>query len=136
MVKRCQEALLQARSKSHAGRILPDPKTLTARDIFDAAAKGDTLADKIVEDTAFYLAVGATNMMHIIDPDMIVFGGGMIAAGEGFLNRIKKHVHKLAFPVPAPGADLLRQSRQRCWPHRRSRMCPPVETGISKEIIL
>jgi len=41
------------------------------------------------------------NLMHVIDPDMIVFGGGMIAAGESFLERIRRHVRELAFPVPA-----------------------------------
>ena len=56
---------------------------------------------KIVEDTSFYLAVGAMNMMHTIDPDMVVFGGGMIAAGEMFLDRIRKFIKELAFPVPA-----------------------------------
>src|SRR5437868_2807219 len=65
------------------------------------AGAGDELADKIVEETAYYLAVGATNMMHTIDPDMVVFGGGMIAAGEGFLDRIRRHIRQLAFPVPA-----------------------------------
>ncbi len=54
-----------------------------------------------MEDTAFYLAVGATNMMNTIDPDMVVFGGGMIAAGGGFLRRIRHHIQELAFPVPA-----------------------------------
>ena len=61
----------------------------------------DALADKIVEETAFYLALGASNLMHTIDPDVVVFGGGMIAAGEGFLERIRSHVRALAFPVPA-----------------------------------
>ena len=54
-----------------------------------------------MEETAFYLAVGATNLMHTIDPDMVVFGGGMIATGAWFLERIREHVSKLAFPVPA-----------------------------------
>ena len=40
-------------------------------------------------------------MLHVIDPDMVVFGGGMIAAGEDFLERIRQHVRQLAFPVPA-----------------------------------
>jgi glucokinase len=39
--------------------------------------------------------------MHTIDPDMVVFGGGMTAAGESFLERIRHHVRELAFPVPA-----------------------------------
>ena len=62
---------------------------------------------KIVEETAFYLAVGAMNLMHIIDPDMVVFGGGMIAAGEDFLDRIRRHVQKLAFPVPAAKTQIV-----------------------------
>jgi glucokinase len=74
---------------------------LTAHVIFDSAAAGDALAGQIVEDTAFYLAVGAMNLMHTIDPDMVVFGGGMTAAGEVFLERIRHHVRELAFAVPA-----------------------------------
>jgi glucokinase len=74
---------------------------LTAEDVFDAGAKGDALAARIVEETAYYLAVGATNMMHTINPDLIVFGGGMTRAGQAFLERIQAHVKRLAFPVPA-----------------------------------
>jgi glucokinase len=40
-------------------------------------------------------------MMHSVDPDLIVFGGGMIAAGPGFLERIRHHVRTLAFPILA-----------------------------------
>ncbi|WP_162659518.1 ROK family protein [Tuwongella immobilis] len=78
----------------------------SSRTIFDAAAHGDELAEKIVDDTAFYLAVGATNMMHSVDPDLILFGGGMIAAGESFLNRIRKHVHEIALPIPAERCEI------------------------------
>ena len=59
------------------------------------------MAKKIVDETAYYLAVGTMNMMHIIDPDAIVFAGGMTAAGAPFLERIKHYIHELAFPVPA-----------------------------------
>jgi glucokinase len=79
---------------------------LTSRDVFNAAALGDQVASKLVEDTAYYLAIGAMNMMHTIDPAMVVFGGGMIAAGEPFLNRIRLFVHELAFPVPAERTTL------------------------------
>ena len=54
---------------------------------------------------AFYFwAVGVTNVLHTIDPDMVVFAGGMVAAGPAFLERIRKHVRQLAFPVPAEKA--------------------------------
>jgi glucokinase len=101
VVKRTHEALIQAGGMSNLSITLRDRGELTARDVFEAAQAGDHVAGKIVEDTAFYLAVGATCMMHTIDPDMVVFGGGMIAAGDGFLERIRHHIRRLAFPVPA-----------------------------------
>jgi glucokinase len=101
VVKRTYEALVHAGGMSELDHVLRDRGDLTARDVFEAAANGDHVAGKIVEDTAFYLAVGATCMMHTIDPDMVVFGGGMIAAGPAFLDRIRHHIQRLAFPVPA-----------------------------------
>jgi glucokinase len=101
VVKRTLEALAQSDGTSALGRILHEQGDLTARDVFEAATAGDDLARRLVEETAYYLAVGAMNLMHIIDPDMIVFGGGMTAAGESFLRLIRSHIQRLAFPVPA-----------------------------------
>jgi glucokinase len=103
VVKRIREALDHDHGHSHSSlqALLHSQEELTSRDIFAAAVAGDALAARIVEETAFYLAVGAVNLMHCIDPDMIVFGGGMIAAGETFLDRIRWHVRQRAFPVPA-----------------------------------
>ena len=101
VVKRALEALAQPDVKSSLSEYRNKAGGLTSRDIFDAAAQGDSLADQIVQETAYYLAIGAMNMMHTIDPDMVVFTGGMIAAGESFLERIRSHVGELAFPVPA-----------------------------------
>ena len=100
VVTRTREALAEdgGRSTLHA---IAAQGELTARAVFLAAAAGDALAARIVEETAYYLAIGAMNMMHIIDPDMVVFGGGMTAAGEPFMERIRHHVRQLAFPVPA-----------------------------------
>lgn len=99
VVKRAREGL----EGTPSALALLDKKEggMTARDIFDAADTGDALAMRIVDETARCLAIGAINMMHTIDPNMIVFGGGMIAAGDGFLNRIRAYVQELAFPVPA-----------------------------------
>jgi glucokinase len=68
--------------------------------IFEAATAGDPLAERLIEETAYCLGVGAVNLMNTINPEMIVFGGGMIATGEWFLERIRFHAKRLAFPVP------------------------------------
>lgn len=107
VVLRTREALAVDKTQtSPLHRLVAQPEGLTSRAVFDAAAAGDGLADRIVEETAFYLAVGTTNLLHVIDPDMVVFGGGMIAAGEKFLDRIRRHVSELALPVPANKAKI------------------------------
>jgi glucokinase len=102
VVQRMREALQKTGDMAALDRF----GELSARTIFEAAAGGHALAAKIVEETAYYLGVGATNAMHAIDPDMVVFGGGMIAAGAAFLERIRHHVHRLAFPVPAERTEV------------------------------
>jgi glucokinase len=101
VIKRAHELLGQPGVQSRLTAFANKEGGLTSRDVFETAAAGDTVAERIVEETAFYLAVGAMNLMHIINPDMIVFAGGMVAAGEAFLNRVRQHVRQLAFPVPA-----------------------------------
>ncbi len=100
VVRRAQEALAPG-TQSGLRAEMDKPGGLTARDVFEVAAAGDVLAKQLVEETAYYLAVGATNLMHTIDPEVVVFSGGMTAAGDDFLQRIHKHVEQLAFPVPA-----------------------------------
>jgi glucokinase len=68
---------------------------------------GDAFCRQLIRETAYYLAVGATNLMHTIDPDMVVFGGGMSKSGPEFLQWIREDIHKLAFPAPAAGTEIV-----------------------------
>ncbi|MEO6807864.1 MAG: ROK family protein [Isosphaeraceae bacterium] len=99
LVKRAVEAL--QRGETSTLRQLLDDSQLTARDIDQAANDGDPLARRLMRETAHYLAVGAVNLMHTIDPDIILFAGGMIAAGQEFLDAIRADVRTMAFPVCA-----------------------------------
>ena len=99
IVKRTQEAL-ETGVESALHEILKQGP-LTSRVIDLAAEAGDPLAIKIMAETAYYLAVGAVNAMHTIDPDMVLFGGGMIAAGPKFLNQIRAGIQRMAFPICA-----------------------------------
>ena len=101
VVARTHEALNVDGGKSTLHHLLSEQGELTARDIFRVADVGDELATRIVDETAFYLAVGAANAMHTVDPECVCFAGGMTAAGEPFVEKIRRHVHEVAFPVPA-----------------------------------
>lgn len=99
LVKRAEEAL-EREPDSLLARHLAE-RTLTAKAIDSCSDRGDPLARRLMRETARYLAVGAVCLMHTIDPDIVLFSGGMIAAGEPFLDWIRSDIRELAFPTPA-----------------------------------
>jgi len=99
LVKRAVEALDHDPSPSLLRKIPTDE--LTSRAIDQAAVAGDPLASRLMRETARYLAVGAVCLMHTIDPDIVLFSGGMIAAGAPFLEDIRNDIRAMAFPTLA-----------------------------------
>jgi glucokinase len=99
LVKRFGEAVEDGRRSVLVGqgRKCED---LTAKDIFDAAAGGDALAGEIVDRTAYYLAVACDVVVNIVDPDIIVFAGGMTAAGDLLMKPLEKYARERFFPRP------------------------------------
>ena len=83
-------------------------KDATCKDIFDAAAAGDRLAVRIVEETAEYLAIGITSILHVLNPEMVVLTGGMMGAGDAFLDQVRRHVGRTAFESARKGCTI-------CW---------------------
>lgn len=104
VVKRAHDLLSEESVESSLRDIPPDE--LTSRAISEASDAGDPAARRLMKETAYYLAVGAVSLLHTIDPDIVLFGGGMIAAGEGFLEDIRQHVMKMAFPAVAKGTRI------------------------------
>ncbi|MGT2681747.1 ROK family glucokinase [Streptococcus porci] len=73
-------------------------EAVSSKDIFTAAQAGDTFADSVVEKVGFYLGLAAANLGNILNPDSVVVGGGVSAAGEFLRSRIEKHFNRFAFP--------------------------------------
>ncbi len=80
---------------------------LTAKVIFDLARAGDACAMKVVDDTAYYLALGACAAIATIDPEVIVFGGGVTDAGEWFRAKIDADVRRFGLPFPVESVRIV-----------------------------
>ncbi len=76
---------------------LRDVKNLTCKEIFDAAAEGDVVAQEILERVYSQLAEFLSDVCCVVDPEMVVVGGGVSKAGEPLLNGISRHMHKYLF---------------------------------------
>lgn len=102
VVKRTREELAAYRGSSSLKEYFTaNDDVLTSKLIFDHAAMGDALSLKIVDDTAYYLALGANSVMATVDPEMIAIGGGMVAAGEPFLNKVREYLVRFGLPFPS-----------------------------------
>ena len=101
VVRRAREEMAAYRGDTGLKRFYTaNDDEFTAKDVFDLAAAGDALAAKVVDDTAYYLALGACAAQAVVDPEMIVFGGGMADAGEWFRAKIEGHVRRFGLPFP------------------------------------
>lgn len=73
-------------------------ETVTSKDVFVAAEAGDSFANSVVEKVCFYLGLASANMANILNPDSIVIGGGVSAAGEFLRARVEKYFMNFTFP--------------------------------------
>ena len=106
VIKRTREALDAGRSSSLTAD-LNGGDELTPMLVAKHAENGDQLSLDIVLETARYLGVGITNLMHTIDPNGVLLGGAMTFGGNetqlgrSFLAEIKAEVKRRAYPVLA-----------------------------------
>jgi glucokinase len=66
-----------------------------AGDLFDAAKAGESAATAWLREVQEYLAMAAVDVIALLDPQAVVFGGGVAAAqGEWFLEPIREMAHR------------------------------------------
>lgn len=64
------------------------PNIKNGLDVFKYVEKGDQEIVNVVNNFYNNLAIGITNIIYSINPDLIVLGGGITARGEDFLNEL------------------------------------------------
>ena len=77
-------------------RINGNVDSLEARDIFDLAKAGDKFCMNIVDWFCEYMAEGVGMLLNILNPEIIIFSGGVARAGDILLEGVKKNLAKYA----------------------------------------
>ncbi len=72
------------------------PNEVTAKMVFQAARKGDQLALEIVTQTGQYLGIAIANTINLLNPELIIIGGGVSGAGELLLRPARAEVKRRA----------------------------------------
>ena len=79
-----REAVLRDRAAAEAllERAGGEPERLTGEHVAEVAAAGDPLATALLEDVGAWLGQGLADLSAVLDPDVVVVGGGMSRLGE------------------------------------------------------
>jgi len=73
-----------------------DPCTLEAKTVFEAARAGSQTARQVIEQAAMWLGVALANVVSVIDPEIIIVGGGVALSGEQFLEPVRRSMEASA----------------------------------------
>jgi len=96
--ERLVEAVQAGKSSLLAARIAAG-KVLDARDVLAAIDEGDELAARIWDETCLFLAVAAVNMQHLLNPQRVILGGGLMNAGERLLGPVREHFDRQSWRI-------------------------------------
>eukprot|EP00913_Durusdinium_trenchii_P019104 g17954.t1 len=77
----CSAVAIRARELMPPDSSLSKLEAVECEDVFKHAAAGDSYATELVQETAKYLALGCINCCRFVDPELILFSGGMAEAG-------------------------------------------------------
>ncbi len=69
-----------------------DLNNITPKTVADAAYDGDAIATSIMETAGDYIGIGVANLIVTLNPDTVVIGGGVAAAGEILFRAIERSV--------------------------------------------
>ncbi len=70
--------------------------------LFEAARRGDARARAVVDDAARYAGMGIANLISLLNPEVVVLGGGVVqGAGDLLVEPIRREVVRWAQPIAA-----------------------------------
>lgn len=72
---------------------------ISAKDVYDLAKENDPLALKVVDRVSMYLGLALGNVANTLNPEYIVIGGGVSAAGEFLLDKVNNYFIEYTFPL-------------------------------------
>lgn len=72
---------------------------LTPKIIADAAAEGDAVALEVYEEVGTYVGYGIASMINLLNPEMVVIGGGVAQSGELILEPIRRSTRNNGIPT-------------------------------------
>jgi glucokinase len=93
ITRRALDGLKAGRSSSLSAQ------EITAEQVFDAARAGDAFAGDIVGETARIIGIGVANIVSLVNPELVILGGGVGTQADLILEPVRRVVRDQAQPI-------------------------------------
>ncbi len=90
-----------------------DLKRLTPREIGKAAKMGDRIARRVIGEMGFLIGIGVYNAIMVLDPEIVVIGGGLSGLGLPLLQAVKTAIFSRTYLGPRKVKVVLSQLREK-----------------------
>ena len=87
--------------------VLLGPDEITAADVFAAHDAGDVIAGRVLDNAIQLWGMAAANLVSLLNPQMIVFGGGIFGPAAQFLDRIRAEARRWAQPIAIEQVEIV-----------------------------
>lgn len=95
IVRQTQELAAQYPKSELFGHI-----PLTAKNVYEAGKQGDELALEVFRRQGFYLGIAIASLINVLNPEIIVIGGGAAAGWDLFMPHLHEQVEYRAWREP------------------------------------
>ncbi|OIN97516.1 hypothetical protein AUJ66_03250 [Candidatus Desantisbacteria bacterium CG1_02_38_46] len=94
----CLEAIVSgfAISKEYEQRASP-ARVFDVKEISGLAAGGDVVAQDIIKESGKYIGIATANLINLLNPEIIVFAGGLTKIGDLLLQSIYSAINEYAY---------------------------------------
>lgn len=88
--------------------ILHNTEDLTSQKVYQAGKEGDELAIEVFRRMGVYLGIGLASLINVLNPEIVVIGGGLSNGWDLFEKHMHQQVLERAFPIPARRVKIVR----------------------------
>jgi glucokinase len=88
--------------------ILHNTEALTSEKIYQAGMEGDELGIEVFRRMGVYLGIGLASLINVLNPEIVVIGGGLSNGWKLFEKHMHQQVLERAFPIPARRVKIVR----------------------------
>ncbi len=106
IIREARKKLVQQETDAFLG-FNGSPGELTGFQVAQAARQGDEAAREIYEEMGFYLGIGVANLIDLLNPELIVFGGGVMKARDLFWEIMQHSAADHAIPAVKQDCQLI-----------------------------